>query len=164
MAVEISLNKGRIALIDDKDFDLVNQYKWCAHKRGNTYYAVTNIKQKDGSFKSVRMHRLIMNPKSDKQIDHKDGNGLNNQRSNLRECFQINNLCNQRKQKNTSSVYKGVYWFKRTKIWRTQITSNYKHIHLGYFNTEIEAAKAYDKAALELFGKYAKPNFGDLCQ
>ena len=104
-----------------------------------------------------------MKAKSGEEIDHKNGDGLNNCGYNLRKCTSLENLHNQKKRnlvsgKKTSSIYKGVSWFKRTKKWHVQITSNYKNIHLGYFDSEIEAALEYDLAAVQYFKEFARLN------
>lgn len=104
------------------------------------------------------LHRTILNPSKEKVIDHIDHNGLNNRRSNLRICTQTQNVANQRKGKGSSN-FKGVYWNKREQKWRAGIGYKGKDFHLGYFKDELEAAKAYDKAAKDLWGEFAKLNF-----
>ena len=95
-----------------------------------------------------------------KVLDHKDGNPLNNRLSNLREASSADNQANQKKQsKQTSSFYKGVYLFKRDNKWMAYINREGKRYHLGYFNSQEEAAVAYDKKAKDLFGEFAKLNF-----
>lgn len=139
------------ALVDDEDFDFLNRYRW---NTGESGYACAKVMDKQ-----VRMHRLIMgNPKL--EIDHKDGNRLNNQRANLRICTSQQNKFNKSKSLlNKSSQYKGVSFYKRDKSWVTQITINKRLIYLGYFPNERWAAMAYDIAAKDLFGEYAKLNF-----
>lgn len=161
---KIPLTQGYFALIDDDDYQLVNQYRWSINKHINTNYAVTNIILPDGSRKTwFRMHRLIMIPNDDQAIDHIDGNGLNNTRDNLRLCVASQNKANTLKQekyknKKTTSKYKGVSWHKRDKKWTAQIGFNRKLIHLGYFDNETEAAMTYNKAARLYFGEFARLN------
>lgn len=164
---KIKLTQDQIALIDDKDFNLINQHKWCAVKARGTHYAVRQITIRSGNKqknierkqKMIYMHREIMKNKfeKDEDIDHINGNGLDNRRCNLRSCTRSENLMNQKKTRG-SSKYKGVYFYKITKKWRTVIMLDGQQIHLGYFNNEIEAAKAYNKAAIEYFGKFARLN------
>lgn len=150
---EIQLTQGQVALVDDEDFESLNQFKWCAHKHGNTFYAVRSI-YANGK-QSIYMHGAIMGGKG---VDHIDGCGLNNQKSNLRLCTQSQNNMNRNKQGNTSSVYKGVYFSKRDKKWMARIKINRKFIYLGLYNTEVEAAKAYNTKAIELFCEFANLN------
>lgn len=105
------------------------------------------------------MHRMILDAKPGQLIDHKDGDGLNNTRANLRIATPSNNNQNSKPQKGGSSAYKGVSWFKRYKKWQVIITVNGRNKSLGYFIHEIEAAKAYDEAAIREFGEFARPNF-----
>ena len=105
----------------------------------------------------LRLHRAILNPPKEKIIDHIDHNGLNNKRSNLRICTMAQNAANRRKVKGSSN-FKGVSWHKRHQMWQAKIQRG-KWSHLGYFNDELEAAKAYDKAAKDLWGEFAKLNF-----
>ncbi len=100
-----------------------------------------------------------MNTPEDKHTDHEDGNGLNNQKSNLRIVTNAQNHMNKKGNRNTSSKYKGVCWNKESNKWTSSITLNQKQTHLGYFTCEKKAAKAYDKKAKELFGEYSRLNF-----
>jgi hypothetical protein len=96
------------------------------------------------------------------QIDHRDTNGLNNQKTNLRICTVAQNQMNKRKSPNKSSQYKGVFWHKNKERWKATIRVNDTNIHLGSFKVEKEAALAYDKIAMEWCGQYARLNFPDL--
>lgn len=153
----IPLTQGKFALIDDEDFEMVSLFKWYASKIGYTFYAISDITTNKKKI-MLLMHRLIMNLKPHEQIDHKDRNGLNNQKSNMRFCTQAQNLMNRRSNKNSSSEYKGVHWHIRDKKWIARIKINKKSIHLGYFKDESEAARAYNKKAIELFGVFANLN------
>jgi len=108
------------------------------------------------------MHRVIMklNFGDKRQVDHINGNGIDNRRNNLRICTQSQNNQNQRTQICLkSSKYKGVLWHKCCKRWMAQIKLNKKNKYIGLFKNEIDAAHAYDREAKELFGEYAKTNF-----
>lgn len=145
------VNSSRTALIDDEDFELVSQYKWYLHSNGyaTNGTARTNVLS--------RMHQVIMNAK---YIDHKNNNRLDNRRSNLRLATQSQNLANRGKYlDDTTSKYKGVSWNINAGKWRAYIKQNQKQIHLGYFDSEREAAVAYDNAARRLFGEFANTNF-----
>jgi hypothetical protein len=155
----ISLTHGKVALIDDEDYDFVIQHKWYSHqcRKNAPCYAIANQKNR-----VVRMHRLIMNAPKDLQVDHIDGNGLNNQKNNLRLCTAAENQHNQRVQKRAkTSKYKGVFTRKNRNKWSCQIKCNSKIYHLGYFKSEILAAKTYDTAAKKYFGQFAKLNFAN---
>jgi len=106
------------------------------------------------------MHREVLKVKDNEMIDHINGNGLDNRKENLRLATRSQNMQNSKKRKKTSSKYKGVGWSKKTKKWRARIwTVSGKCIHIGYFVSELDAAKAYDEKAKELFGSYYSPNF-----
>jgi len=114
--------------------------------------------------KNVYLHRFVMSNilgrplKSTERVDHINGNGLDNRRCNLRLCEHKQNMANQGSRKNTSSKYKGVTFYKRDQKWQAKISPNGKTIHLGYFDSEIEAAKAYNRKAVEVFGEFARLN------
>jgi hypothetical protein len=146
----ITLKKGYFALVDDEDYPLISQYNWgVSIRRTGVVYAIARIKGK-----TVLMHRLIMKARKGRIIDHKNRNGLDNRRANLRFCTYTQNCMNRSKTtKNKLSGYKGV-WFEAKK-WRANIRINNKTKHLGSFETEVEAALAYNAAAVELFGEFA---------
>lgn len=157
---QIPLTQGKVALVDDADFERLNQWKWRSEKRGRTFRAIrTAYSPETMKRKTVLMHRQILKATSRQEIDHRNGNGLDNRKQNLRFCTHYQNLGNARKRKNCSSKYKGVSWCKRTQKWLSQIMHNYKNIHLGSFDSEIKAAKAYNKAAIKYFGEFACLNF-----
>ena len=156
--IEIPLTQGQVALIDDEDYDLVSQYKWCAQWNPHTksYYAKTNIRKVDGTWTMLHMHRLIMNAKKGEQVDHINHNTIDNRKENLRLCTNSQNQHNQGKRVNNTSGCKGITWHKRDKRWQAQIKLNGKNIHLGLFLTPEEAYEAYCKAALERHGEFSK--------
>ena len=156
--VTIFIPPGKLVEIDARDYALVEPYRWRALRDDNNFYAVSSKRIAPGYKINIRMHRLIMQPKHLDLVDHKDGNGLNNHRINLRVCNHNDNSGNRRKQAG-SSQYKGVSWFKPRKTWRAQICVRGVKVGLGYFHDETEAAKAYDQAALATFGEFANINF-----
>jgi hypothetical protein len=149
----IALTKGKFALVDAADYEWLSQYRWHATGMHGRYYAATVINKK-----AVTMHRMILNPPPGKVADHHDGNGLNNSRTNLRNCTRQQNRHNTRPTGKTSQ-YIGVT--RRGQKWIAKITHKKKCHFLGPFDTEIEAAKARDKKALQLHGEYAWLNFPD---
>ncbi|MFH1614851.1 MAG: AP2 domain-containing protein [Planctomycetota bacterium] len=166
----IELTQGQVALVDDSDFDELDRYKWHAlwDPCTQSFYAVRNVSIEQGKQTLVSMGREILGLErgDNRQCDHKNHNTLDNRRCVLRICSRQQNYQNSRKYqthagRKCSSIYKGVNWFKRDKKWKTHIAYNGKQIHLGYFVSEIEAAKAYDNKARELFGEYANLNFKD---
>lgn len=152
----IELGKGYQTTIDDSDFDKIKNYKWRVFKPklNKTVYVRSSCNKK------VLLHRLIMNSSKGVIIDHKDGNGLNNTRENLREVTHDQNMSNrQTKCKTNKSGYRGVSFESRREKWVSYISKG-KSIFLGYFNNKEEAARAYDKKAKELFGEFCgKLNF-----
>jgi hypothetical protein len=154
---------GRVALVDDQDFELVSQYSWYLFEivragRANGPYARTMLKGR----RQIFMHTLITGWP---QTDHEDHDGLNNQRSNLRPATVGQNKANQRKRSDgRSSQYKGVHWRKRQpgrtySYWVAKITVSGRSRTIGYFHDEQDAARAYDAAALAAWGDYACLNF-----
>lgn len=142
--------------IDAIDLPTVEKLKWSISKRGVCKYAVSNIKEK-GKFKAVSMHRLILNPPRNMEVDHKDNNGLNNCRSNLRITDMKFNRKNLTKYKTNTSGYKGVHLVNKHR-WQARIQFDGKRIPLGCYGNPSEAAKAYNEAALKYFGEYAHLN------
>lgn len=161
MTKEIKLTQGKVAIVDDELFEWLNQWKWCYQRNSNAKYTGYATRHKSNPSKTEYMHRVIMNPPKGMDIDHIDGDGLNNQRNNLRICTHAQNGMNRSKNKNNSSGFKGVFWDEITRKWRAIIDRNDKHIHLGRFSDIEDAAKAYDKAARELYGEFAYQNFTD---
>ncbi len=154
---EIPLTQGKVALVDDEDFEELSRYKWAANNTdGSRYYAIrsSSIKSPGGKHK-ISMHRFLVDAPSGMCVDHVDGDGLNNQRANLRVCSQAENTRNQGKRRDNTSGFKGVYFHKRDLKWHARIKTNGTQISLGYHNTPGEAYRAYCEAAKKYHGDFA---------
>lgn len=163
----IPLTQGKFAQVDDEDYEHLSKYKWHLMRLGNGNYAARKLWLKDKKKHiTISMHREIMKCEmGDKKIiDHKDRNGLNNQKSNLRFCTHSQNMANRQKKINTLSKYMGIHFNKdkrRSSLqwgWVARIKINKKRIYLGCFKTEIEAAKAYNEAAKKNHREFANLN------
>jgi hypothetical protein len=154
----IKLTRNKSTIIDNEDFDLVNQYKWFGYKDHNKEKWYVLGYKKGERKKYIYMHRLILSAPKGILVDHRDRDGLNNQKSNLRLCNHSQNLQNQKK-RSSLKKHKGVYWCKNVNKWNAQIGINSKSYSLGYFDNEIEAARAYNNKAKELFGEFARLNY-----
>jgi len=153
--VEVKLTQGLVTIIDAEDLELVSQFKWYARRDAHTNYAVR------GRGKSrLILHRFLLNAPDELQVDHRNHNGLDNRRVNLRLCTRSQNGGNRQKPKGCSSEYKGVSKFHdgRAKPWNTVMTVGNKR-HTRSFSTEIEAALWYDEMAKEHYGEFANLNF-----
>ncbi len=159
---EIQLTQGKIAFVDDEDYEYLNQFKWCADKARRTYYAFRNMKV-DGRWVVGTMHQFLIKQPKGMQIDHIDDNGLNNQKSNLRICTNQENHMKTKIQRTAkgilkSSRFKGVSSVSDGDRWRARIHYNGKENFLGRYDSEIDAAIAYNNAAKEMFGEFARLN------
>lgn len=154
MSKKIPLSRGLFAIVDNEDFEWLNQWKWSVHKTGNYLYAGRMCKGK-----TIKLHRFIMGATKFQIVDHANRNTLDHQRSNLRICNKGQNNMNAGLRVNNISGYKGVGWRPKSKTWRAQIQANRKWLHLGYFDIKEDAARAYDKAAKKLHGEFARLNF-----
>lgn len=153
----ISLGKNRYAKVDDEDFEYLNQWTWGI---SNGYVARKEfLGYVDGhrKWKQIYMHRTVMS-EPDIDVDHKFGDKFDNRKSQLRVVTRSQNNMNSEKKARCSSKFKGVCWFSPRQTWRTRITVNGKDVFCRYFKTEIEAARAYNEKAKEIFGEFAKLN------
>lgn len=148
----VPLTGGLFAVIDEPDVRLVRDHLWCARRDGHTHYAFRGKQQT-----TLLMHRVILNPPRGVQIDHRDGNGLNNTRGNLRMCTQSQNNQNQVSARGSSS-FKGVCWHRAAGKWEAHIRQHGRRHHLGLFVSEMDAARAYNAAAVQCFGDFARLN------
>jgi len=156
----IKLTQGQFAIVDDADYDWLNQWKWCANKMGENFYAIRMSPMKAGKRFVISMARQILGLEhKDKQLsDHINHITLDNRRANLRICTYSQNAMNRKLRSDTSSKYKGVFWYRRYKKWKVQIRIGRAIKHIGFFISEKEAALAYNKAAKKHYGKFAYLN------
>lgn len=152
---------GLFAIIDEEDYPLVSGYRWNVQPGRNTFYAITFVRLR-GMMKSVqlKMHRVILDPPADLVVDHIDGNGLNNQRSNLHACTHQDNLSaanvhEPEAARGNTSGFRGVHFQKSRGKW----TAHFKGKYIGIFESEIDAAIAYDDACLASGGNILRLNF-----
>jgi hypothetical protein len=156
----IPLSQGKFAIVDPDDYFRLARYKWYAVKGGRTFYAVRSIVTKEGKRYRSHMHRVVLRVPDNMHVDHINCNGLDNRKANLRPATCAQNIRNRKKiRRNGCSKYKGLTWVKYKKKWRVRITLNRTRIILGDFSDEIEAAKAYDRAAVKYHGQFAALNF-----
>ena len=159
MSKQIPLTQGRVAIVDDEDFDWLTQHKWYAHKVQGAYYAGRTVKGGPKQY-VLHIHRAIMGlrPGDKRDVDHVNHNGLDNRKVNLRVCAHYQNLYNQGRRVGAKSQYKGVTWNHQKKKWVAQITIGPRNINLGGYDSETDAAFAYNNAALKLRGSFAHIN------
>lgn len=160
MTKEIAVGGGLVAIVDDDDFERLSAVKWQASSRKHkTIYAV-HTSPKDDSGKRVKllMHREVIGAPRGVKVDHKNRNGLDNRRENLRLATNAQNARNVSRRSDNKSGYKGVGFHRATGAWAAQIVVDGRHEHLGLFSSKEEAAAAYDAAAVRLHGDYAVIN------
>lgn len=154
--IEIPLSQGKVAFIDDCDEAMVKEFRWLATARVNDdWYACRHPKKSNGRYTTLYLHQFILNAEG-RRIDHRNHNGLDCQRHNMRFCTHADNMRNRiKRNQKTTSRFKGVSLSASGKTWVSQIMKNRKLIRLGRFKTEIEAAAVYNTAAKSLFGEFA---------
>jgi hypothetical protein len=151
----VPLTKGYEAVIELADLSLVSGINWHAILNGNTVYAIGKINV-CGEAKAIYLHRLLISPEDGVFVDHIDGDGLNNKRSNLRKASSSQNMWNRKPKKTSSSGLKGVHYMVKAKKWVSKIGHNKKQYYLGIFNTADEAYAAYCEASKILHGGYSR--------
>ncbi len=156
----IPLTQGQATIVDNEDYERVMKYKWHLQSNRRHNYAT----RMDGK-KKVYLHRFILDAPRGLEVDHKNHNGLDNRRENLRLCTHPDNLRNRGATQSNTSGYKGVTFIKRhwqlQKPWSAHIMVNGKNLYLGYFATREDAAQAYDHAVKVYHGQFAVYNFLD---
>ncbi|MEK6884406.1 MAG: HNH endonuclease [Nanoarchaeota archaeon] len=151
---KIKLTQGKYALVDNEDFERLNQFKWCFNGR----YAVRSIyNPKNKKWEIWYMHwSIIGKPPQKTETDHINCNGLDNRKENLRIVTQNENRMNRGKQKNNTSGFKGVAWYKDYKKWTARIMANGVSMYLGVFDDKNKAAKAYNDASKKYHKEFSR--------
>jgi hypothetical protein len=155
------LTQGFFAIVDPEDYDRLAKFKWHVSKSVHTFYARRKVAHKKNKKTIIYMHRQIIKVPAGFVVDHINHNGLDNRKANLRPATWAQNIRNSKKTRNKfRSNYKGLF-HRRDGMWRVRISANGKTRYLGCFKDEIDAAKAYDRAAKEYHGQFASLNFSD---
>ena len=157
---KIPLGEGKFTIVDPLIFYRLNKFHWFIDGNDKKFYVVRTILLTNGKRKYSRLHRELMQPKGNLLVDHKNGNTFDNRLDNLRLATHQQNSYNRSKTKSkTSSRFIGVHLEKNTNQWKVQINHQGKTIFIGRYDSEIEAARAYDRAALKYHGEFARLNF-----
>lgn len=160
MTKEVALSKGKVAIVDDEDFDRVSEYRWFyrgLHGRSSVEYAIRTF-YRDGKHRTVYLHRFILDAPHGVEVDHIDRNGLNNRRSNIRLATRSLNEANKDHPLGKSG-FRGVHPMRSK--WRGQIMVNQVTYRSTYFSDPVDAARWYDEQARKHFGEFARLNFPD---
>lgn len=160
--INILLTDGHHAKIDVDDHSLISNYKWHAWRHPKSGYVYARRRIYDSLSKTERivyMHRELLAATSGQLVDHKNHDTLDNTRSNIRIASSAQNSQNSRLRRCNTSGFKGVQWLSANRKWRAFISNNGSTLHLGLFKDRVEAAKAYDRAAVKLFGQFSLTNF-----
>jgi hypothetical protein len=156
----IYLGEGKFTIVEPRDYYWLNKFNWCLWDNGSNRYAKRVLYDPKAGIKTESMHREIMKPAFGLLVDHRNGDGLDNRRENLRPATQLENCRNKRKTRSkTSSRFIGVCFDKQYNKWRAYIRYAGKRIWLGKYANEIDAAKAHDAAAKKYHGEFARLNF-----
>lgn len=153
--IEVPLSPEGTTLIDADDFEKLRDYRF--YRVGHKNFKYVSIRKKKTSGITM-LHRHLLNAPAHLQVDHINGNSLDNRQANLRLCTRLDNCRNRAKRFDSTSPYKGVLWNKQNKNWRVRIRVNWKPIEVGSFKTAEEAARAYNEAAVKYYGEFARIN------
>lgn len=155
----LPLTQGKFAVVSDSDFPFVKNFQWCAKRIKTLWYTVRSVRQ-NGKKITIYLHRHLLGVSKTEKIDHRDGDGLNNSRRNLRIATTTQNSQGfQTSRKNKSSRFRGVTWVKKVGRWQASIGIKGRVKFIGEFCDEKKAARAYDSAARKYFGRFAFQNF-----
>jgi hypothetical protein len=156
----LALSQGRYAIVDTMDYKWLNQWKWYAHWGGyGVWYVMRQKDMGEGRQTSLSLHRVILNAHAGVYVDHRNRDGLDNRRCNLRIATSSQNKANRVKAKRNTSGYKGVTWHRSSRKWQAQINHGCQKIYMGQYDDPLVAAKKYDEKAKEMFGEFALTNF-----
>jgi len=161
---KIALTQGKFALVDDEDYKELSEHKWCLSARATSSYAIRAEYLNGERLGVVYMHRQILDP-GDSHVDHRNGDGLDNRRDNLRICSQRENTYNRPGNRGVTSRFKGVSWMSSRAKWAAHIyvpvpgARRGRSTYLGLYDDESQAAAAYDRAARVAHGDFAYLNF-----
>lgn len=162
MSKVIELSQGKVAVVSNRDFTRLNQFSWHVWRPLNAphlAYAARKIRKKDGRYSKAFMHREVLCAPPGMEVDHRNRDGLDNRRRNLRLATASQNQANSRQHRDAqSSRFKGVTWHKGSQKWQSSIQFQKHRFYLGWFVSEIDAALAYNRKAIALFGSYARLN------
>jgi hypothetical protein len=154
----IPLSQGKVALVDDEDYQRVSAFKWSAALRDHKWYACRNLGRQHKQ-QLIYLHRFIVDAPTGCEVDHEDGNGLNCMRLNLRKCTPVQNRCNTGLSVRNKSGFKGVHWRRDIQKWAAQIKTHGYKISLGVYDSAEAAARVRDVAARKYHGEFAWLNF-----
>lgn len=157
---EIILTRGLVALVDDDDYEKFKFLRWYASydDRGDNFIAAHNVTLKDGSRKTLYLHREVLGLSKGEEVDHINHNTLDNRKENLRRCTHAENMMNRKVYKNNKTGFKGVSWHKSKKKFGAGIRALNKKYFLGYFDIAQEAARAYNDASKKYHGDFGSLN------